>query len=79
MGEPLALAKTTVAVGGITGKSTTFEVRVGPGLATEIEAVRGEAIFAAGTVAVSFSLLTKVVASPTPFQLTVAPEARPVP
>jgi len=79
MGEPLALAKATVVVGGVTGKNTTFEVRVEPGLATEIEAVPREAIFAAGTVTVSFSPLTKVVASAAPFQLTVAPEVKPVP
>jgi hypothetical protein len=79
MGDPLALAKETVVVGGVTGKNTTFEVRVEPGLATEIEAVPREAMFAAGTAAESFSLPTKVVASAAPFQLTVAPEAKPVP
>jgi hypothetical protein len=34
---------------------------------------------AAGTVAVSCELLTKVVANAAPFQSTVAPEANPVP
>jgi hypothetical protein len=79
MGEPLALLKATVGTEAVTEKKTTFEIKAGPGLTTVTQAVPGEAMFAAGTVAVSSSPPTKVVASATPFQLTVAPEAKPVP
>src|SRR5438093_12620278 len=51
----------------------------GVGFTTVIDAVPATAIFAAGTVAVSCELLTNVVASGVPFQLTVAPETKPVP
>jgi hypothetical protein len=76
MGEPLALLKVTVGTEVVTGKKTTFEATVKPGLTTVIEAVPHVATFAAGTIAESFSLLTKVVASAAPFQLIVAPERK---
>ena len=61
------------------GKGIAFEARAEPGFTTTICAVRGEAILAAGTAAVSFSELTNIVASAEPFQSTVAPGAKPVP
>jgi len=51
----------------------------GVGLETEIDAVLALAMLPAETVAVSCELLTKVVASATPFQFTVEPETNPVP
>lgn len=48
-------------------------------MATVTHAVPAEAMFAASTVAVSCSLLTKDVGNAEPFQLTVAAGAKPVP
>jgi len=67
-------------VGAETEKNSRFEVpppRLG--LETVIDAVLAVAMFAAGTVAVNCELLTNVVASAVPFQLTTDPETNPVP
>jgi hypothetical protein len=79
MGELLALLKVTDGTELATGNKTMFEINAEPGLTTVTRAVPAEAMFAAGTDAVSFSLPTKVVASATPFHLTIAPETKPVP
>jgi hypothetical protein len=63
-----------------TGKNTWLETPP-PGLGLEIvmPAVVGATMFVAGTIAVNRELLTKVVASALPFQLTTDPETKPVP
>jgi len=67
-------------VGAETEKNRRFEVPPpGLGLDTVIEAVPAVAMFEAGTVAVNCELLTKVVLSGVPFQLTTDPETNPVP
>ena len=63
----------------MTWRNMTLDAVVWPGFRTVMEAVPFRAVFAAGTVAVSCELLTNVVASGVPFQLTVAPETKPVP
>src|ERR1700691_4187306 len=60
-------------------KSTLDEPPPGPGVVTVTDAVPGVAMAAAGTAAVSCELLTNVVWSDTPFQLTTEVEAKPVP
>jgi hypothetical protein len=79
MGEPLAFPNVTHGAETIIGNKIVFEIKAVPGLATVIQAVPAESMLAAGTVAVSSALLTNVVSSAAPFQLTVAPEAKPVP
>src|SRR5690348_17354076 len=68
------------ALGVATGKYTIFE---GPpptgGFTTVMAAVPAVATLDAGTVAVNFEPLTKVVTNATPFQSTVAPLTKPVP
>ena len=71
-------SNTTPGTANVTVKNAGFD-RPAPGLFTVTEAVPAVAMFAAGTVAVSCELLTKVVVSGMPFQLTVAPETKPVP
>jgi len=67
-------------VGEETSKYTTLLVPPpGVGFVTETAALEATAMLEAGTVAVSSSTLTKVVASAWPFQLIVAPFTNPAP
>ena len=68
------------SVGAETSKNRTLDVPPpGLGLDTVMKAVDAEAIFAAGTVAVSCELLTNVVVKAVPFQLITDPGTNPVP
>jgi hypothetical protein len=74
------LVKKTELAGTDTGKKTGLEVPPpGLGLVTVIAAVLAIAMFEAGTVAVNRKALTNVVSSGLLFQLTTAPETKPVP
>jgi hypothetical protein len=67
-----------VGVGMLTGNVVAVDT-VPPALVTVIFMLPALAISAAGTAAVNCVELTKVVTSPDPFQLTVAPERKLVP
>src|ERR1700682_1622907 len=70
----------TEEVGLVISKKTTFEVPPpGAGLTTVTEAVLKLAMSVASTVAVSFELLTKLVARVLPFHFTNEPDTKPVP
>ena len=60
-------------------KKTTLEAALVPGLTTVTDAVPAVMMFAEGTVAVNCELEAKLVVSGAPFQLTVAPETKPMP
>jgi hypothetical protein len=62
-----------------TDKNTTFEAVLAPGLTTVTDVVPVVTMFAAGTTAVNCEFEAKLVVSGVPFQLTVAPETKPVP
>jgi len=62
-----------------TGKKTTFEATLVPGLTTVMDAVPAVMTSAAGTSAVNCELEVNVVVREVPFQFTVAPGTKPVP
>jgi hypothetical protein len=72
VGEALRLRLGTVIVNG-------SDVDVVPAIATVMLAVPGAAINFAGTAAINWVLLTKVVVNPVLFHCTTAPEIKPVP
>jgi hypothetical protein len=74
------IAKVREFVGVVMVNGTGVDVPPpGPGLMTATETVPAAAIEEAGTFAVSFPDVTKVVARATPFQFTTEPETNPVP
>jgi hypothetical protein len=73
-GEPVVI----VRIGTVIVKVRAFEV-LGPGFKTVMLAVPVAAMLAAGMLAVSWELLTKVVVRFEPFHLTIELDTKPVP